>query len=219
MPVTKIRQEQLRDIGGLTREKITQASHGFSVGEALYFNGTVWAKALADSADTAEFLGLVEEIKGDTFTIVYQGKIKNLSGLTPGAVYFLSASVAGGITTVVPSSGNVNKPLLVARSSTEGVVVNWRGIVSGSGGGSVGTDAAEMYKTTIGDGSSVNFDITPGMDTSAVIVQLYETSTGKVIGGPEEIIVGYNSNTQVRIEFPVGSPPTTNQYTVVIVGS
>ena len=75
MAVTLIRQEQLRDVGGLTREIISLAAHGFSAGEALYHNGTTWLRARADSITTAEVLGIVESAETNKFTIVYQGKI------------------------------------------------------------------------------------------------------------------------------------------------
>lgn len=215
MAVTLIRQIQLRDIGGLTRETITQSSHGFSAGEAIYYNGTQWDLARADSVSTAEVLGLVESVKGDQFDVVYQGKIKGLSGLTPGAVYFLSSTISGGLTTVVPGTDVVSKPLLVAHTATEGIVVNWRGLIGSGSGGSTGS-TAEVWSTLIGDGASTSFTLTPGMDTSKVIVQLSEYSTGDVIGGPETITIGYNSNTQVKIDFLTA--PSSNQYRVVIIG-
>lgn len=215
MAVTLVRQIQLRDIGGLTRETITQTAHGFSTGEAIYYNGTQWALARADSVSTAEVLGIVESVKTNQFDVVYQGKIQGLTGLTPGAVYFLSSTVLGGLTTIVPGSDVVSKPLLVARSTTDAIVVNWRGLIGSGTGGSTGA-TAEVWTALVGDGANTSFTLTPGMDTSKVIVQLSEVSTGEVIGGPETITIGYNSDTQVKIDFLVA--PSSNQYKVVIIG-
>jgi hypothetical protein len=214
---TLIRQEQLRDIGGLTRETVTQAAHGFAAGEALYYDGSTWVKARADAISTAEVLGIVESVPNvNKFVLVYQGKITGLSGLVAGSVYFLSSSVAGSLTTVIPSSDVVNKPLLVAQSTTDAVVVNWRGLVgSGSSSGST-ANFVELYSTTIGDGSSLTYLITPGMDTSKCLLQMSETATGKVVGGPDEIELGVTGNTQIRLTFLTA--PTSNQYRVVVAG-
>jgi hypothetical protein len=86
----------------------------------------------------------------------------------------------------------------------------------GSGNGGSTGNTAEVWTTTIGDGASTSFTLTPGMDTSKVIVQLSEVATGEIIGGPETITIGYNSNTQVKIDFLTA--PTSSQYKVVIIG-
>ena len=117
---------------------------------------------------------------------------------------------------MVPGSDVVSKPLLVARTSSEAIVVNWRGMLGVGDGGGSPAEVAEIYSTTVGDGSSTSYVITPGMDTSKVLVQLSEASTGKIVGGPEEITIGYNSNTQVKIDFT--EAPSTDQYKVVVVG-
>jgi len=113
------------------RETITQASHNFSVGNAVYHNGTSYAKAKADAVETSEAVGIVDSIiDSDTFTIIYSGKIVGLSDLEVGKVYFLSDTVAGGITSVEPTdTGHVSKPILIATSETSGIVINMRGIV------------------------------------------------------------------------------------------
>ena len=116
---------------------------------------------------------------------------------------------------MVPSTDVVSKPMLVAKTSTDGVVVNWRGLIGSGNGGSTG-NTAEVFTTLIGDGGSTSFTVTPGMDTSKVIVQISEAVSGEVIGGPETITIGYNSNTQVKIDFLTA--PSSGQYRVVIIG-
>jgi len=116
-----------------TRERITQAAHGFVAGDVVYLNSMTWTKARADAVATAEAVGIVESAPdADTFVIVYNGTI-SLSGLSAGAVYFLSDSTAGLLTTTEPTTvGYVSKPLLVAKSTTVGVVHNWRGVRIGN---------------------------------------------------------------------------------------
>jgi len=118
--------------GSSTRETITQASHGFAAGDVVYLNSSTWTKARADAVATAEAVGVVESADTNTFVIVYNGAI-TLSGLTAGSVYFLSDGTAGLLTTTEPTTvGYVSKPLLVAKTTTAGVVHNWRGVRIGN---------------------------------------------------------------------------------------
>ena len=109
----------------------TQASHGFSVGDVIRHNGTIWVKAQADSAANAESLAVCETVSDvNNFTAVTHGKI-TLSGLTAG-MYYLSAATAGATTQTPPvADGTVNKPVFYAISATVAYVVNLRGAVNG----------------------------------------------------------------------------------------
>ena len=140
MAITQIRQRQIKEINRIW-ETITQSSHGFSAGQVVYFNGLTWALAKADDIDTAEALGIIEEVTTNTFKIIYQGHITGLSGLVAGETYFISASSAGSITTTEPTGDDISKPILVALSSTGGIVNNWRGL---TGGGTGGGDATVL---------------------------------------------------------------------------
>lgn len=117
--------------------QITQSSHGFSVGQALAYNGTAYVLAKADVAADAEVIGIVSAVAdSNNFTLTLTGLITGLSALTAGAVYFLDPSTAGALTTTEPTSvGAVSKPVLIAISTTSGVFVNMRGIAVPSGGG------------------------------------------------------------------------------------
>lgn len=108
---------------------ITQAAHGFAVADVVYLNGTTYTKAIASAVITAEAVGVVSTVTdANTFSLTTSGKITGLSGLTAGEVYFLSGSVAGGLTATEPSTvGHVSKPVLVAYSTTAGIVINYRG--------------------------------------------------------------------------------------------
>jgi len=114
-------------------QAITQAGHGFSAGQVVYLNGSTYALAKADSATKAETVGIISSITSpDIFQLTLFGYIKYLSGFTAGTVYFLSATVAGGLTAVEPTAiGAITKPILIADSTTSGYVLNYRGAVVG----------------------------------------------------------------------------------------
>lgn len=114
---------------------IAQTAHGFSVGNILRYTGTAYTKALADTANDAEAVGIVSSvIDANDFVLTTSGYVTGLSGLTAGTVYFLSDTTAGALSTTEPStSGHVSKPLFVADSTTSGYFINYRGELVGSG--------------------------------------------------------------------------------------
>lgn len=116
----------------LTRP-IAQTAHGFNVGQAVYFNGTEYALAKADAATDADVDGLVAAvIDANNFTIQTAGYMPNLGGLglVAGTDYYLSPTVAGGLTATPPSQpGEVSKPLLHTDSTSSGYLENMRGLV------------------------------------------------------------------------------------------
>ena len=119
--------------GEAVTKQISQVSHGFSVGQILYLNGSTYALAKADAANTAESTGIVSNIfSADMFQLTEIGYAKGLSGLTAGNVYFLSDTVSGALTATEPTViGSVTKPMLLADSTTSGYVLNYRGAVVG----------------------------------------------------------------------------------------
>jgi len=154
------------DFGGITegfRINVTQNSHGFSVGQALYLAGSTYTLAKADAQSTSDVLGLIVTITdANNFVLQTQGRITGLSGLTAGEGHFLSAVSAGALTTTEPSTaGQVSKPVLVADSTTTGFLVNFRGITvtAGSTGGS-----AFSFVSSVAISSDATIDIT-GLET------------------------------------------------------
>jgi hypothetical protein len=103
----------------LVRE-ITQAAHGFAVGTVLRLSGSSYVAAQADSSSDANVVGMVIGVPDvNDFVLWFGGWDNTLSGLTPGANYFLSATSAGGYTSTAPSTpGQVRVPLFVADSAT-----------------------------------------------------------------------------------------------------
>ena len=110
--------------------ELNQAAHGFTVGQPIRHNGTSWVLSIASSDATAEVYGIVSEVVDvDNFKVTTDGDI-TLSGLTAGQAYFLSPTVAGTLTTTIPTTiGHVIKPVLLAYSTTKAVVNLMRGNV------------------------------------------------------------------------------------------
>lgn len=85
--------------------EITQTGHGLSVGDLVYFDGSYKA-AQADSTDTADVIGIVNEVRDtDTFDIVTSGYSDVSTSESDGAALFLSQDTAGAITTTKPETG------------------------------------------------------------------------------------------------------------------
>ena len=122
--------------GGGTIDKVTQNSHGFSVGHLLYLNGSTYAKAQADTAATAEVVGMVSRVvDANNFELTLNGEVSGLTGLTAGGVYFLDATTAGLATLTEPSVvGQISVPIGVASNAagTTMYVMPKRGVVVGS---------------------------------------------------------------------------------------
>jgi hypothetical protein len=141
------------------KKRVTQNSHGFSVGDVVYYNGSSWAEARADVDSTSEVLGVVSVVPdANTFVVTQLGYISGLSGLSAGTTYYLSAATAGALTATEPSAaGQVSKPVLVAVSTTEGYVIHSRGAVIASQSGSqMGEWASYTPTLSAGFGTTTN---------------------------------------------------------------
>lgn len=121
--ITDIRRIIDRNSTDNVSTSIYQIGHGFSVGNVIRYNGSAYVKAKSDTLLNSQAIGIVNNVVEDNFSFISAGKIEGLSGLTPGSLYYLSASTAGLLTVTVPSSGNIRKPMLVAISTTSGFVI------------------------------------------------------------------------------------------------
>lgn len=75
-------------------------------GNAVYWSsgGSEYAQALANGAAPQQVLGIADVTNS---RVVAFGRMTGLSGLTPGAIYYLSTTVAGTLTTTKPASNVV----------------------------------------------------------------------------------------------------------------
>lgn len=116
---------------------------GITIGNVVRITNTGLTLAKADTAENAEVLGVVVGSDSTSFTVATAGSInnKNFASTIPnilgsagatlniGCAYFLSPTVAGGITTVEPNTyGQVSKPLILGISGDVGSILLHRGI-------------------------------------------------------------------------------------------
>lgn len=130
------------------RKVFSVANSGFAVGDVVRIGsdgGITFARA--DTIPTAEVFGMVESVHGDRVSVVSEGFITGLTGarinavtpLVTGNVYYLSASVAGGLI-VNPDEGafalglgQVRRAVLLATDGNKGYVTSYPGTVVGGG--------------------------------------------------------------------------------------
>lgn len=94
--------------------------HDLAPGIAVYNNGTSWLRARADvEATTAK--AIVRAVSGTRVTFQQSGLLEVLTGLTPGATYWLSATTAGQLVTAKPATGYA-QVIFSAMSSTRALV-------------------------------------------------------------------------------------------------
>jgi hypothetical protein len=110
-------------------KNVAQVTHGFIVGDIVRFNGTIYVAAQADTFLNSQAIGLVTNVAdANNFTITVSGYVSSLAGLTPGDLYYLDAAVAAGVTTTAPVAvGEVVRPVYIAISATEAIVMYWAG--------------------------------------------------------------------------------------------
>lgn len=98
------------------RFSVGQVAHGLSVGDCVWFDGTDYVEATADTASNARVIGvIVEVIDVDNIVIQSTGFAFGFTGLVAGNTYYLQD--AGGLGT---SAGTVVVPVLLATSTTTG---------------------------------------------------------------------------------------------------
>ena len=115
---------------------IFQTGHTFLVGDVVGYTGSSYFKPVATTTG-GEPLGIVSAIiDTDNFTIVYQGYIEGLSGVTATTnttlsaqtVYYLSPTVAGKLTPdQTITQDDVVKPMIITLTTDDANVVNYRG--------------------------------------------------------------------------------------------
>ena len=113
--------------GALTRSKY--AGGTANMGDAVYIDSASKVQqARANAAATSDAVGIVSSVVAagataaalnDGVTVVTHGPVGGFSGLTPGAIYYVSSSTAGDITATAPSgAGTWAKSIGYAESDT-----------------------------------------------------------------------------------------------------
>lgn len=125
----------------------TPKKSGLTAGNVVRIDsvlGLTFAKA--DTADNAEIFGIIvgEDSSTNSNLVAVSGRIDNTSfsntirnalgivgaTLAYGAAYFLSPTVAGGITSIEPNTyGQVSRPVLLGITGEEGLILQYRGII------------------------------------------------------------------------------------------
>lgn len=84
--------------------------------DVVYWNNSItkFAKAQANGTGTQQAVGIADVTNSRVYL---SGLVPNMTGLTPGSVYFLSPSSAGALTAAQPTSNIVR--LGIAKSTTE----------------------------------------------------------------------------------------------------
>lgn len=114
-----------------TSHSVTQASHGFSVGDMIRYSGSAWVKSKADVAANSEVDACVSSVAGaDDFVYALPFcELDIFTGLTAGTTYFLSAATSGAYTATEPTTAdNVSKPVLRALTTTRAEFIWARGV-------------------------------------------------------------------------------------------
>lgn len=150
---------------------VSQATHGFSVGDVLYkLSSSGYAKAKADNVTTAEAAGIVITVPdASNFTLLVSGHHTALSSLTAGSLYYLSDATAGALTDTEPTAvGSFSKPLVVATSTTSGIVFVGRTLPTATGTGQrVQATAPALVTPTLGVASASALAVATTTDSAS----------------------------------------------------
>jgi hypothetical protein len=97
-----------------SRVTVTQAAHGFSVGDFIghEFGGDVWSKAISTLAymPTVSIIGVVSAVSdSDTFTVTLDDTVRIPAHGIPLGTVWLSTTVAGATQSTQPALGEVEK--------------------------------------------------------------------------------------------------------------
>jgi hypothetical protein len=140
---------------------VTQASHGFVAGDALYCSGAnAYTKANADAAATADVVGVVAVNVGvNDFTLCTSGKMTTgVPAVAAGSVLFLSDTTAGALTTTEPTAvGHISLPIaIVTENAVSMIVYSWRGMEIGTAGSGdvIGPAGATANNLAVFDGAT-----------------------------------------------------------------
>ncbi len=105
------RVEVFPSSGGVNpnEEVVSQAAHGFSVGDPIYYDGANWVASDAAAEATTDADGIVSTVvDADQFIVQFGGQLLHTSGFAIGSILYVA--VGGGVTLTKPSLPNFVKP-------------------------------------------------------------------------------------------------------------
>lgn len=191
--------------GSALTDAISQIAHGFTVGQVVYWNGSAYALALADTAADAEVIGMVISVQNvNAFTIITAGFFTTLSGLTNNTTYFLSDATPGLLTATPPTTpGHIEKPLVITTSTTSGYFYNYRGKIiptpapTPGSWTTVSTDTTMVSDTNyIVNGGAANLTLPATSSVGDEIrIACYTNSFTIVQGAGQQIMMGIDTTT------------------------
>lgn len=188
---------------------VVQVNHGFSVGNAIYFDGFMWKLAKSDSPFTLGLVLVKNIIDANNFIGVQAGIITGLTNLVPGDYYFVSDVNAGALTNVEPTDINsYSNPLLQALTTSTGLVLPFRpsqmmsvmtgptGPTGPGGGGGGGGVPFVFTQSTPLDTWNINH----ARGSSDYVVSVFNASGSYVI--PESIVTVDDDNITITFVHP-----------------
>jgi hypothetical protein len=102
---TPISPSQATGGSGVANTQTVTQSNSFTANQIVGVNlSGVYVLAEANAGGVTSGLGVVTSSTGAAFTFTTDGLVTGLSGITPGAQYYLSDSVAGAVTTTPPTN-------------------------------------------------------------------------------------------------------------------
>lgn len=199
--------------GSANTNSITQAAHGFTVGQIVERISGSWALAKADTAANAEAIGMVTTVTSSSvFVITTDGYVPTsagITGLVDGTTYYLSPTTAGALTATPPTTlGQISKPLFNTDSTTSGYFSNFRGqIISPPAPTSTNYLIASVGITVDGGGSvpttgSKGFVVVPYACTINSVTLLANASGSIVFDIKKSTYAGFPTNTSIVASAP-----------------
>lgn len=213
---------------------VNQTAHGFVFGDVVRIDKITpfeYILAQADTLDNAEAVGIVSKVvDANNFHLNMRGCINgtptqwtnsSLGGpITPGGVYFLDKTVAGGMTLSDPTPGDISKTMMIGVTATQAIVMNY---VGGLTDPTTGTPTIQLTNDVLAIGLL-------GSPLTTSIVE--RTSRQNAVGGTLPLVVQDNdsgsgnrtfeitmtADTTLELQQPAASAvdPVTNSVTLII---
>ena len=154
--------------GGGASFELNQTAHGFSLLNPVYTNGTIWALAKADSANTLATHVVIEIIDVDNVILAQSGRVEApLHGLTIGDYHFTSEASAGALTNTEPST--FSNPIMLVDTPNTVIILPFRPSY---------VDSANISEQSIDLSDNVtNQNVTGFLIAAAVIISFEATIT------------------------------------------